>query len=197
LGKSEDEIGQLVNRLEEDFKVPKTVWFKEPVVLQEFAVPGQNSEKMLDVLTDSMKQLSIGITTMVQSGAVMQLPQDVQNRERRDAAVQSASIPYLGVTSESGLGHERPSPGALAFAKSFIVPGFTVSKEDQDRGTKGICPYCYNRNTDYPQHSFRNQYPLYEYHLAMGTTHLNSANRLCLGPEREGIREITLTRGIP
>jgi hypothetical protein len=32
LGRSDDEIGQIVNRLEEDYKVPKTVRFKEPVV---------------------------------------------------------------------------------------------------------------------------------------------------------------------
>ena len=31
----------------------------------------------------------------------------------------------------------------------------------------------------------------------MGTAHLSGAKRLCLGPEREGAQEITLSRGIP
>ena len=170
LGRSGDEIGQLVDQLEEDCKVPKNTRFKEPVVPQDFAIPKPNSEKMLDVLTDSMKQLSIVIAHTVS-----------ENRN------------HSGVPPE--IEYERPPPGA--FVQSFAVPGFKVSGEESSKGMEGVCFYCFNRNPDYPVHSFRNQCPWFKYHLAMGTAHLNGAKRLCFSPEREGAQEITLLRSIP
>jgi hypothetical protein len=61
----------------------------------------------------------------------------------------------------------------------------------------GTCFYCFNRNPECLLYKFRNQCPWYLDYRAKGVCYLNSDNKLCLGPEREGAPTIFLVRGTP
>jgi hypothetical protein len=191
-----DEMGQLVERLHSGCEVPKEKRLTEPIVPQRSgAAPEQASEKVIQTLTDSMKQLSIGIMSMVQSGNSVQIPRNTQSQSRRNSSTQGAAAQRSGVTPETSVEFDKPPPGA--FAEGSLRTAATVGALNTNRIGEGVCFYCHNREPGFPPHKFRNQCPWYKYHLMQGTIHLNKANRLCLGPEREGAPEIFLTRETP
>jgi predicted aspartyl protease len=189
-----DELGQLAKRFHAGCEIPKERRFGEQESLHyPGATPKQTPE--MESLTESLRQMSIGIATMVQSGAALQTPKNAQGQKRRDGTTQGTSTPRAGVTPESGFGYERPPPGA--FVEANLGTAAAIGTLNTNRKGEGVCYYCHNREPDFPPHKFRAQCPWYNYHLKQGTIHLNKANRLCLGPEREGAPEIFLTRDAP
>ena len=80
-----------------------------------------------------------------------------------------------------------------ASAQGMSANVFTIERQN----IENTCFYCFNRNPEYPPHRFRNRCPWYAYHLEKGTVHLNTNDKLCFGPMREGAPEIRLRRGRP
>jgi hypothetical protein len=189
-----DELGQLAKHFHAGCEIPKDKQFEEQEMLHYPRVtPKQIPE--IESLTESLRQMSIGIAIMVQSGATVQTPQNAQGQKRRDRTTQGTSTPRSGTTPMLSLNYERPPPGA--FAEANLGTAAAVGALNANRKGEGVCYYCHNREPDFPPHKFRAQCPWYTYHLKQGTIHLNKANRLCLGPEREGAPEIFLMRDSP
>jgi hypothetical protein len=134
---------------------------------------------------------------MVQSGNSAQCSRSIQSQLRRDSTLQalSSGLQCSEATSETGLSYNKPSPGA--FKEGNMVSTATVNMVNTNRIGEGNCFYCHNREPSFPPHKFWNQCPWYKFYLTQGTIHLNRANRLCLGLEREGAPEIFLTRDAP
>ena len=170
-----DEMGQLVNRLHSGCEVPKEKRLAEPVVPQRSGVtPEPTSNRIMQNLTDSMNQLSIGIMTMVQSGSPTQRSRSTQGQSRRDSQTSSSGLQRSGATPETGLSYDKPPPGS--FTDGIMASTATVNTMNTNWIGEGICFYCHNREPSFPPHKFRNQCPWYKFHLTQGTIHLNSAN---------------------
>jgi hypothetical protein len=72
-----DELGQLAKRFHVGCEIPKEKRFREQEMLHyPRATPKQTPE--MESLTESLRQMSIGIATMVQSGATVQTFQNAQ-----------------------------------------------------------------------------------------------------------------------
>jgi hypothetical protein len=75
-----DELGQLAKRFHAGCEIPKEKWFGEQEMLHYPMVASKQTPEM-ESLIESLRQMSIGIATMVQSGATVQTPQNAQRQK--------------------------------------------------------------------------------------------------------------------
>src|SRR5438046_1750994 len=54
-----------------------------------------------------------------------------------------------------------------------------------------MCWYCHNRDLSMHPHWYWDACPLFQYHVSMGTVHLNSEGRIALGCAGEGGAEVS------
>jgi hypothetical protein len=127
----------------------------------------------VDKLTQSFEKSSASVETLIQQPA----GQSIDRNAKAQQSVNNLSIVRTNTPSDSRAGSKARSK----------------PRSDMD----GVCFYCFNQFPELPPHRFRNQCPWYQSHRSRGVCHLNTENKICLGPEKEGALVIPLQRGKP
>ena len=167
------ELKELLTRFQTTTIAPKERKPADPVTMTSTPATTSAMDRKMDQLVQAFDKLTVNMGTFVQQSQQQYLP-----RYPGSPQVSSTQQPEGNDTQTMGVN------GMRAGARAGI-------------DLKGNCFYCWNRIPEYPQHRFRDQCPTFLKHVAAGTVHINQNGRLCIGPMREGARELWLRRDSP